>query len=56
MTRLASIGGAELLLLWRNWFALSNALLLPPFFGLLFIPQLAEAGMDAAPAPRWPAA
>lgn len=48
MTRLASIGAAELLLLWRNRFALVNALVVPPVFGLLFIPQLAEAGMDPA--------
>ncbi|WP_033341379.1 ABC transporter permease [Catenuloplanes japonicus] len=48
MNRVAAIGGAELLLLWRNRLALFNALILPPAFGLLVGPQLAEAGLDAA--------
>ncbi|MFI5844262.1 ABC transporter permease [Catenuloplanes sp. NPDC051500] len=45
---MAAIGGAELLLLWRNRLALFNALALPPAFGLLVGPQLAGSGVDAA--------
>lgn len=48
MNRVTAIGGAELLLLWRNRLALFNAVLLPPLFGLLVGPQLAESGLDAA--------
>lgn len=48
MNRVAAIGGAELLLLWRNRLALFNAVALPPAFGLLVGPQLAESGLDTA--------
>lgn len=48
MNRVVSIGGAELLLLWRNRLALFNALLTPPLFALLLGPQLAALRLDPA--------
>ncbi|MDR7274648.1 ABC transporter permease [Catenuloplanes atrovinosus] len=50
MNRVVSIGGAELLLLWRNRLALFNALLLPPVFGLLFVPRMSGTGISPAAA------